>query len=622
MTVLKAHWRPFVLVVLTIAFLYPALNNGWVNWDDEYYVGRNPAVLGLSGENVLKLFSPEHRSLDNYTPFTLVGYSVQHALWGRNAFGYHAVSLLLHLLCSLAVFGFVKRLTEQENLSFVVALLFALHPMHVESVAWISDQKDLWCTLFVLLSLSQYLKYLAVDADRKAWMKSKSLHFSFLFFGLALLSKPAAIPLPLLLFGLDWVHRRKRSLGIAVEKIHFLAASISIFILSMTLADPGIAGFSFGDKIFISAKSLSMYSTMLVVPYSQSCLHPMIASPAEMTASFYWALPVLFAVYGSFIWWSRKHRILFFSLLFFGVLLFIYLPLVKVHDAIIFDRYVYLSSVGFLLFVCLGIRTLLHAKGWGNDRLIFGVGIVVALCFGAISFTWTGTWKNDFTLFSNVAQQYPDHYLAHARLAYHHLQNEEFEQAMKEYDLSIAANPSEYETHYNRGMLQIRFGKTDAAFNDFSSAIQLNPSYFNAYVNRAYVCLNTDRLEQALDDLNRAEAINGNDVLVYHNRGLVHERLNHPKAALNDLRKAQQLDPQNSYLLTDLGRLENLNGNYNEAIMHLTQALQINPKYGPAYYFRSLTQVNLGNRSAALQDALQAMQVGFKVSDEYLEQLR
>ena len=204
----------FALVASFIC-LFPTLQNGFVNWDDSAYILRNSMVWGLSWENLQQMFTTSE-TLGLYHPLTLFSFAVDYTIWGTQAFGFHLTNLLLHLLNIGMVFGLVLKLTKKEMAAFVAALLFGMHPMHLESVAWISGRKDVLYTVFALISLLCYLSY--AEAGK---VKKEKLVLSFLFFCFALLAKAMAFTLPFFLLLIDYLHREKPKAHLFLEKLPF-----------------------------------------------------------------------------------------------------------------------------------------------------------------------------------------------------------------------------------------------------------------------------------------------------------------------------------------------------------------------------------------------------------------
>jgi hypothetical protein len=251
-----------LVAVLTAVCLWPMLKNEFTNWDDEFYVTNNPLLRGPQWK---RIFSEQ--VLGNYHPLTMLSYAFNFAISGLDPFSYLLVNYLFHIVNTLLVFYFTWNISGKNKfIAAFVALVFGIHPMHVESVAWVAERKDVLYTFFFLLSLIQYWFFLT-----KA--KKKNLVFCFLFFVLSLLSKPAAIVLPFVLFLLDYWYGQSLKKNI-VFKIPFFALSILFGIITVSIqsssAMAGLSVFSITDRLFFACYVLMTYFYRFFVPYPLS----------------------------------------------------------------------------------------------------------------------------------------------------------------------------------------------------------------------------------------------------------------------------------------------------------------------------------------------------------------
>src|SRR6186997_3676684 len=259
-------WLLPILVFTGICF-FPMLKNQLTNWDDEYYVVQNAL---LRGPDWAGIFSKP--VVSNYHPITIATLAANYSMTGLDASSYLITNLLLHLINTGLVFYFIWLISGKKLwVAAFTAIVFGIHPMHVESVAWVSERKDLLYTIFFLLSLIQYWYFLANK-------KSKNLIYCFIFFALSILSKPAAIILPFILILLDYWYGRKFTMKIIVEKIPFLLVSILFAIITVKLqSKTAIAGLDFYPlwaRFFFATYTSMMYAVRFFVPYPLSAFHP------------------------------------------------------------------------------------------------------------------------------------------------------------------------------------------------------------------------------------------------------------------------------------------------------------------------------------------------------------
>src|SRR5215203_314134 len=289
----------FLVAALTAVCLWPMLSNEFTNWDDEFYVLNNQLLRGPDWKGIFS-----QPVLGNYHPLTILSYAFNFSISGLDPFSYLLVNYLFHIVNTLLVFYFIWNISGKNKvIAAFVALAFGIHPMHVESVAWVAERKDVLYTFFFLLSLIQYWIFLTNA-------KNKNLLFCFLFFVLSLLSKPAAIVLPLVLFLLDYWYGQSLKKNI-VFKIPFFALSIIFGIITVSIqsssAMAGLSVFSIIDRLFFACYVLMIYFVRFFVPYPLSAFHPF-----PITNFAGWPIylsPIFVVVLLVALWFLRKNKI-------------------------------------------------------------------------------------------------------------------------------------------------------------------------------------------------------------------------------------------------------------------------------------------------------------------------
>ncbi|NQY07882.1 MAG: hypothetical protein HRT68_17220, partial [Flavobacteriaceae bacterium] len=215
-------------LIITSIVLFPTLQNDWVNWDDGEYVKDNLLIKELSFKSIQTAFETDH-ILGAYIPMVLVSWMIDYAIWGTNAYGYHLSNLLIHLSIIVLVFYLVNKMTNKTRMAFIVAILFAVHPMRVEAVAWITARKDLLYTFFFMLGLITYHKY-----NFSQFVKQKIIFFllCLIFFSCSLFSKGTAVIFPFILILFDYLWKRNNYKRIVLEKVPFLIIAVFFTILA------------------------------------------------------------------------------------------------------------------------------------------------------------------------------------------------------------------------------------------------------------------------------------------------------------------------------------------------------------------------------------------------------
>ena len=336
-------WAPFALIAVTAIIYSRALQGSITFMDDDYYILKNPYIRDLSWHGIVSIFTSFYNY--NYHPFTTLTWLLVYSLFKLNPLPYHLVNVLLHLVNVWLVFRLALRLSSRDTAAFVVAALFALHPMHVESVAWISETKDVLYTAFYLLACLAYLQYIGNGGKAKHYMLMTA------FFIASLFSKPAAVTLPLLLVVIDIYKGRSINAKTLLEKTPLLVISLIFAALTVMSQRAGgalhdlSADYSITNRIFLFTSGLSIYLLKLVAPIGQSAIYYFPNTTAGLLPwPYYASMPFLIAVVCLTAWLIRKSHIkkdAIFGICFFLVTISVMLQIVTVGSALIADRYTY-----------------------------------------------------------------------------------------------------------------------------------------------------------------------------------------------------------------------------------------------------------------------------------------
>src|SRR6186713_1421427 len=386
------QWHlPFILILTAIVYL-PILNAGFVNWDDPDYIYNNYVIKDLS--HVTDFFTVPIQG--NYHPLTMISLALNYAVSGYDAWSYHLLNLLLHLVNCLLVYRFAMLLSHNNSLiAFVTSLLFGIHPMHVESVAWISERKDVLYTLFFLAGHITFTKYIDTGVKREYWM-------TLLFLVLSLLSKPAAVIFPVSLFCIDILRNRTLSLKLITEKIPFFIPALLMGLLTINaqkqIGATGEEYFGLASNILFGFYGIMMYFFKLVLPAGQSAFYPFPPLNEKLPVIYYVAplFTLLLALITYFAW--KKHKAIVFGISFYIINLLLVLQVFSVGSAVIAERYTYVPYIGiFFIAGCLLDR---FAKG--NMIKAYAVLAPVTIIFSVLSFLQVQTWNSGETLWDNV----------------------------------------------------------------------------------------------------------------------------------------------------------------------------------------------------------------------------
>jgi len=488
----KRHLRlGILLVLLTVAAYSPVLKAGFVNYDDIEYVTDNTHVnSGLSLENLSWAFSAFYAS--NWHPLTWLTHQIDCALFGLNASAHHAMNLLWHVAAGVLLYWLMLRLTRQPSLSFLVAGLFLLHPLNVESVAWISERKNTLSTFFMFAALLAWTRYLEKPEFRRHVC-------TLLLFGLGLMSKQMLVTLPLLLLILDeWpVSRRSGPAKPAIswrrlvwEKKYLFALSLAAGLAVVVAQARGGAVQSLGSiplpqRISNAAISIFSYIGKMVWPMDLAVMYP---HPRTQIISLTFAMSLLALLLVTVVFWRLRQRAPYAlaGWLWYLVALTPVIGIIQVGMQARADRYAYVPLIGlFLIVVFAGEEILRRWKVPPRGQFLAGLGILVVLA----GLTWrqAGVWENSITLFDHAARVTQNNELA----------------------------------HLNLGAALYEAGRHKEAMTHFQQAIRIRPDDDSGYNNLGYVLLNMERLEEAEPLLRRALQLNAKNPAAHNNLGKV-----------------------------------------------------------------------------------------------------
>ncbi|MEO1212502.1 MAG: tetratricopeptide repeat protein [Bacteroidota bacterium] len=621
---LKQSFSSLILVLLFSLFiLLPSLDNEWVNWDDQEYVLENVLIHNLSFEHISDLFKSSEVQ-GNYHPITLLSLALDYRVSGKEALFYHFHNLLLHLLNTALVYIFIFRLSQKNRIATISSLLFAIHPMHIESIAWISARKDVLYSFYFLLSLIIYLKYLSLK-DRKAlWYILTLVSFS-----LSILAKAMAVILPLILLLIDYLAGRKDLKKMLIEKLPFFILSGIFGYLAIlaqeeagAVANPG--SISFINSISTAAYSLLMYAGKALIPLHLSAFHPY---PVELGTSlpffYYLTTPFLLLILFFFRKALIQNKMLGFGIGFFVISLIPVLQFLPVGNAMHAERYTYIAYIG--LFLCMAERIdsyLFSKKEIANYKHIyFAIIGVILLIFGISSRNRIEVWENGEKLWSDVIKKYPDDYFAYGCRANYWIDQGKYEQALQDLDACLSKNPNFAEAYVNRGLLYASIEHYEEALKDYDMAIKLDPNNYLPYLNRGSLLRLLKQPQFAIDDLSYAISLHPNLSQAFHNRGIAYKQTRRYDLALKDFEQASNLDSKNPFIWYSRGILLYEQQEFHLAERDFIQVLRLKPDYSEAYFYLGKCQYAQGSIALAKQNIDQARKLNFPVEEALINEL-
>ena len=530
------------LVVATIIAFFPCVNNGFSYWDDPTYIVNNPLIREMTLGNIKRIFSEVY--FINYAPLHLFSYMIEYHFFGLSSSGYHWVSLFMHIVNVLLVLAIGRFISNNNIIAFFTALLFAVTPMHVESVAWASERKDMLYSMFFFAGLLSYLNYVKKD------MKPKYLVLSMIFFLLSVFSKTMAVSLVPVLFLVDYLYRRKWNAKILLEKIPFILISLLMGIIAVKAQSGSIDTsdeFTFLDRIFFACQNLLMYAGKLIVPVNLSCFYAYpLLEKGHIPINFYISSIGIVILAILILWSMRKGRLVFFGAGFFVATVALVLMIIPVGPNIFSERYSYIPSVMLYYVICYYLFTQIAKKNSRTWMITTSVALaIVNIIFIQITRERCTVWKNDISQLSDWIKNNPK--------------------------FAIAYN--------NRGEAYKILNQYDPAIADFRKAISLRPELDKAYSGLCEIYGTLGNLDSALYYANHGLEIKPDLPSILNNRGIIRSIRNNTDSAMMDYNYAIQLQPEFFEAYTNRGILYNNLGNSGAALKDFESALKYKPDF-------------------------------------------
>jgi protein O-mannosyl-transferase len=660
--------RSNVFIVLFLFFLTAivytsAINNEFTNWDDNNYITANRHIADFSWEG-LKYLLTERTGLGG-TRLTLVNFMIDYKFWALNPVPYHIENILWHILNTLLVFFLFIKLNINRRIAFIVAVLFAVHPMHVESVAWISERKDVLYTFFLLLCLHTYIYYIRAV---KSGPRIASWLIFTLFFYLSWHSKFSAVIIPFLLFLIDYYLKRRFTWHIILEKlpillfigweVHRMAFDMTPAVhvhgkISVSNSHP-TDSFNLFDKMQLASYSLLFYLMKFLLPVNLTAIVPYPAKIKGCLPDIYFqsliiatiiCILVLFFV----IRFRKTNRQYIFGFLFFLISLAPFLHFVSIKGIVVVaDRYTYVPYIGlsFLIAVILDLIILNKNKfvGWG----IFSMVVII---LSLTSFQRNKVWNNNISLFTDVIDKNPKVVQAYNNRGNAYNDLGEYKLALADFNKAIILSPTFKFLYNNRSYTWSEMDCTRLAYNDLDKAIQLDSFYIDPYLNKAKLLIKDKRVDEAIDNYSKALKIAPKRASTYILRARAFILINKKDSVLNDYTKAIEffpnnldahfergriysiykqytlalsdfqtviaIDPSVPEIYNEIGDVLNNTGKYEEAYLKLNRAIELRPEYAEAYSNRGISNFGLKKPNEALSDFNKALEIDSVFSKAY-----
>lgn len=608
-----------ILVVTFLAFV-PALSAGFVNWDDPPNLLENPNLEVFNWQSIVNIFNPETGLvIGNYNPLPIFTFAIEKAIFGLEPKVFHFNNLLLHLGCTFLVYRIMLKLKLSVWAAAIAALMFGIHPMRVESVAWVTERKDVLFGVFYLGAIFTYIRHLE-SKNKKQFYYIATL----VLFVISLFAKIQAVALPLSLLAIDYWFKRPIAINRITEKIPFFGLSLLFGLAGIVfLGQEGSLNsseyFTPFDRVFIGMFSYCAYLYKLIVPYPLSPLYPY---PSELDWYFYASpLPVLAILGALWVAFKRDYRAIVFAFAFFTFNVMFLLQVLGAGQGFLADRFTYIPYIGF--FFLAGYAYDYFTKEKPTIQSYLQMGLAAYFVLSAMStFMQCKIWKNSKTLWTKVIEHHPNAYTAWANIGHFHRDNNNFNEAIENYNQAISIRPEKATTYNSRGKLYFENGQSQKGIDDYNRAIERDSSIAEIFVNRGAAYGATGKMDLALRDLNKAVELDPTFKNAYFNRSIAYMNRGQYDLAIQDYTEYLKLDPYNADIWYERGAAKAQLQQYNEAIQDYNMAINLSPNKGLFYLLRSQAYKALGNKSQALLDAQMAQRKGENVSQDYMRSVQ
>jgi len=619
----------FALFLLAATFIayYPAWHGGFL-WDDDAPVPHGPSELRyytLSGLNDI-WFHQTYQALHQYYPLTYTLCWTEYHLWGLNTTGFHMMNILLHALNAILLWLVLRQLKVPG--AWLAGAIFALHPVCVESAAWIAETKNTLSCFFYLCAILAALKFwlpeeaAATDSPSPGRLKDwKFFWLAYVLFLCALLSKTTTIPLPAVILLLVWWKRGKVVRADIYPALFFLGTAVGMGLITRYAEHHlGAHGQQFQislvDRCLVAGRDFWFYLEKLFWPHPLILIYPrwkIAPSPPLAWLSLLAFIPVLFVL------WLARHswgRPVFVALAYFGGLLFVMLGFFNIYYfsySFVADHFQYLACMGPLALACAGVA--LVFRGLGKAQLVLApllsAGLFVLL--GTLTWQQCRQFANDETLWRTTLVRNPDAYVAHANLGDILMGQGQLNAALEQYQESLALH-TDTKIYHNLGNAYLQLGKPNEAYACFQKVLEINPDDAIAYTDLGNLFLKLGQLDTALEYFQKGLKIEPNLMpMAWYNLGNVYRQKGQLDLAIQCWLKAVTIEPDFAPAHNNLGNAFSLKGQMAEAVQHWRSALAWQPDLESAQ--GNLAWVLATSPQASLRNGAEAVQLAERADE-------
>jgi len=597
-----------VLALGTFAVFRGVLNCDFLYFDDQEYVVTNDHIkAGLTAQTVKWAFTSACAA--NWHPLTWLSHILDCRLFGLNPKWHHSVNLFFHIVNTLLLFLVFKDMTGAFWQSAFVAALFALHPLHVESVAWVAERKDVLSTLFWLLTMTAYLRY--VRRHNLIWYM-----VTLFLFALGLMAKPMLVTLPFVLLLLDYWPLERLNRQAVFEKTPFfaLSAASSLVTFLVQRAAGVVAGSELLPLKFRAANAVISYTQYIAKMLWPNRLATVYPYHTDNLSVWRTAVAVLLLIAASIlaVRSAAKHKYLLTGWLWFLGTLVPVIGLVQVGCQAMADRYSYIPLTGLFVIIAWGVPEALSK--WRYRNIILSVSAaIILLVLSICTYLQICYWRNSIVLFEHTLAVTENNAAVHNHLGYALYKMGRTSEAIEHYNQALRINPSSAIIQNNLGMALESQGKADEAISHYIAATQIRPNFPDGYYNTAHLLASKGKLSEAADYYRQALKFNPDFAEAHNFLALALKFQGRPDEAIDHFRSALRIRPDYAEAYVNLGITLASQGRFEEAVSSYRKAINLKPDFVEA--LNNLAWVLVLNPDPKMRDANEAIVLAERASE-------
>jgi len=604
------------LVVTTFVVYWQVLDSDFINYDDNEYVTENIRVhKGVTFDSLTWAFTSSHSS--NWHPLTWISHMIDCQLYGLNPMGHHLTSLLFHVANTLLLLLILVRMTGTLWQSSFAVALFALHPLHVESVAWVAERKDVLSTFFMMLAIWAYILYVKKGNIRRYLLV-------VLFFVLGLMSKPMLVTLPFILLLLDFwplgrfchihetrnvvtsqqTNERLGILRLLWEKVPFFALAVGSSVVTFIVQERSgavtlLEQYSIQTRIINAFVAYTEYMLNMIWPVKLVVMYPHPGNSLLLWKGVAAGLALVIITI-LVIRKARKIPYLAVGWLWYVVTLIPVIGIVQVGAQAMADRYTYITLIGLFIIIAWGANDLLSK--WLYRKICLGTLAAIILPV-LIVLTWKQVqyWENGITLFKHTVKHTSNNVVIYNNLGIAYKNSGKYKEAIEAYKQAIRINPDYAKAYSNLGVAYNESGKYKEAIEVCKKSIRINPDSAKAHFNLGVAYGELGKYKEAIEACKQALRIDPDYATAHSNLGVAYGVLGMYKESIEEFKQAVEIDPDDLLAHNNLGYAYLSSSMHKEAIDAYKQVVRIDPDYAKAHFGLGYAYLSLNDRGSAIE---------------------